>query len=64
MNTYCSEQLVQLRFQACCLIWASKKKIIQPSSAISLLCRDFYRLPIAISVDHWEPRILFFSLIN
>ena len=56
-------KIIQSRFHAYCLIWASKN-IIQPSSAFPPLYRDFYRLLIATSIDHWEPRMLYAHLIN
>ena len=41
-----------------------EKKNNQPSSVFPTLYREFYRLFIAISIDHWQPRILFVLLIN
>ena len=38
--------------------------IIQESSAFPALYEDYYRLPIATSIDHWAPLILFVDLIN
>ena len=39
------------------------KKINQPSPGFPQLYRDFYRLLIVASIDHWLPKMLFIHLI-
>ena len=47
------------------IIWFGyEKKLFIQALRFHPLYRDFYRLLIATSIDHWLPRMLFVRLIN
>ena len=53
------QSFAHVEFLSICII-----NYCQPSFAFPPLCRDFYRLAIATSKDHWVPRMLFALLIS